>query len=165
MLDKTTADFKKDKESFVYEGLADKVKTNDHFLGLIAGAKTFDFGPPPSDLHARRSPSIIIKRNEETDNKTPLIVCGALVAPRGAIFANDQLFDFNVTLLTLGSIIVRSDETWSCKNENYPGLTINPIGDNRFKNGFIPKLFSPASRNDGSLNLSKGVWEVSTGIY
>ncbi|MBN1971227.1 MAG: hypothetical protein JXR48_05325 [Candidatus Delongbacteria bacterium] len=157
MISKTTDNFKADRETFVYDNLVNKMTNNNHFLGLIAGAGL------SSTTSSKDFGCIRVVDNDDTDNETPLIVTAAMVASYGQIFADDpSKWAYEIPFLTLGSIIANEEGSTSSSSV---GVMMNPITDKRLKNGFVPKTFKLALKDDGSINFSTGNWKVSRGSY
>jgi len=116
----------------------------------------------------RNKGNILVDRNVDTDNNTPLFCTAGMYSPYGEIsaakvtnYAGDLFSPNNfvkgVPFLTYGSIIANA-EGWTSSGSR--GILMNPITDWRFKAGMGPKTFNIQIFADGSTSLSVSKWSV-----
>jgi len=142
-----------------------KIEMQDNitdFCALLAG---MGMSSGSSD---RNKGNILIDKNAETDNNTPLFCTAGMYSPYGEIsaeevtnYAGDEYspssFVKGVPFLTYGSIIANA-EGWTSSGSK--GIFMNPITDWRFKAGMGPKTFNVQIFADGSTSLSVSKWSV-----
>lgn len=118
---------------------------------------------------ARNKGNILVDRNADTDDDTPLFCTAGMYSPYGEISAasvtnysgskySPNNFSNGVPFLTYGSIIANAEGWTSYGNR---GIMMNPITDWRFKAGMGPKTFNVQIFEDGSTSLSVSKWSVS----
>ncbi|PID30235.1 MAG: hypothetical protein CR982_01365 [Candidatus Cloacimonadota bacterium] len=143
------------------------------FCGLLAGVGLTS--KPP--ITERDKGKLLIDKNSDTDNETPLFVTAGMYSPWGEIAANNvtnydgDTYDPNdwsgayngVPFITFGSLI-SSEEGWTSWRSNNSltskGILMNPVNDLRFKNGLAPRTYKVMVYGDGTTSFSINKWVV-----
>ncbi|PID30232.1 MAG: hypothetical protein CR982_01350 [Candidatus Cloacimonadota bacterium] len=141
------------------------------FCGLLAGVGLTS-KPPATE---RDKGKLLIDKNSDTDNETPLFVTAGIYSPWGEISADNVTNYFGATysppdwdptyngvpFIAFGSLI-SDEEGWTSGSSNVSdiGILMNPVNDLRFKNGLAPRTYKIMVYGDGTTSFSVNKWVV-----